>query len=658
MRNVTATFCVALCAVLMVATVTQAQTPTPPKARISVLGVSAEMLKAQIPGMDKPSNGLPNVAKGDKVYLQTGGVISLNTGATKWSTATFTFTEKPATSNVTFEKIDDITYYFVADVEGTYRIEMICSDDANVLDTNTVVVNVAKYVGVGGIVGSGATPPECSVCHAPKAATWAGTMHSQAILVIDVNTHFTAECLPCHTTGSPNTEAEGDGWAHRARVLGWVFPTVIQAGNWDAIKANYPELAKVANVQCESCHGPGSAHNGVKADNKTAISMTASQCRQCHDAPDHHPQFQEFANAGHAISMTSGTNPEGINRGSKTSTTSDCARCHTTNGYVDVAIKGAQYTSAPYATPAPVNCIACHDPHENANPSQLRKAVDESCTYCHSVRLSSHGLHHSHQGPMIKGVDGRELPGYTYRTSAHSAIDTRCVQCHMATPDAAYQDHLGGHTFKVFYDNGTPTDATDDVINQTGCVECHGSGVELETLEETQEEIKALLAELKLLLPLQTNGTPKNPLDTTLTTLQQDLSFNYYFVEYDGSFGVHNFLYSKDLLTASIAVAKTLGVEKIAGPKDFALEQNYPNPFNPSTAIRFSIPTAQTVNIMIYDATGKLINTLVKGQYQAGTYSAQWNGMTDDGVQAQSGVYFYRIMAGNYTATKKMMLVK
>src|SRR3989339_480373 len=103
------------------------------------------MLKAQIPGMDKPSNGLPNVAKGDKVYLQTGGVISLNTGATKWATATFTFTEKPAASNVTFEKIDDITYYFVADVEGTYRIEMICSDDANVLDTNTVVVNVAKY---------------------------------------------------------------------------------------------------------------------------------------------------------------------------------------------------------------------------------------------------------------------------------------------------------------------------------------------------------------------------------------------------------------------------------------------------------------------------------------------------------------------------------
>jgi predicted CXXCH cytochrome family protein len=527
-----------------------------------------------------------------------------------------------------------------------------------VLDTATVVVNVSKYVGIGGIVGSGATPPECRVCHSGIASEWATTMHSNAIMVIETNTHFSAACLPCHTTGSPNVDAEGDGWAHRARVLGWQFPAVIQAGNWDDIKTNFPELAKMANVQCESCHGPGSTHNGVKADSKTAISWSGSQCRQCHDAPDHHPEFQEFANAGHLKSMTEGVNTEYLNRGSKTVVTSDCARCHTTNGYVETHINGAQYSSAPYANPAPVNCIACHDPHANNNPGQLRKTVDESCTFCHSVRLTSRGLHHSHQGPMIKGVDGRELPGYTYRTSAHSAIDTRCVQCHMAKPEAQYQDRLGGHTFKVVYDNGTPDDYSDDVLNQTGCIECHAAGVEMSTMEETQEEIKTLLAELKALLPLATNGNPKPPLDTTLTSLQQDLSYNYYFVDFDGSYGVHNYLYAKDLLTASIAVAKTLGVERIDGPKGFALEQNYPNPFNPSTSIRFSIPTSQDVNITIYDASGKLIYTLVKGQHKAGTYSVQWNGFNDDGTQVRSGVYFYRIVAGNYTATKKMMLVK
>jgi predicted CXXCH cytochrome family protein len=659
MRNVTTTLCVALCAVLMVASVTQAQTVTPPKARITVMGVSAEMLKQNIPGMDKPSNGLPNVAKGDKVYLKAGGVISLNSGATKWATANFTFTEKPAGSNVTFEKIDDITYFFVTDVEGTYRVEMISQDDANVLDTATVVVNVSKYVGIGGIVGSGSTPPECRVCHSGIANTWDATGHAKAIMVIETNTHFASYCLPCHTTGSPNTDAEGDGWAHRARVLGWQFPAVIQVGNWDDIKTNFPELAKMANVQCESCHGPGSTHNAVKTDNKTVVSYTAFQCRQCHDAPEHHPEFQEYDNAGHGFSMVSGLNIESMNRGNKTNTYSDCARCHTANGHVEVHVNGAAFTSAPYANPAPVTCVACHDPHANNHPGQLRKSIDESCTDCHSIRPSSHsGLHTSHQGPMIKGEGGMELPGYTYRTSAHSAIDTRCVQCHMATPDEAYKNKLGGHTFKVMYDNDTPDDHSDDVINQTGCIDCHTGGVELQTMQDTQAEIKLLLNELKSYLKLRSDGNPLYQMDTTLTTTERDIHYNWYFVNNDLSFGVHNFLYAKDLLTASIAVAKTLSVERIDGPKDFALEQNYPNPFNPSTSIRFSIPTAQNVNVTIYDASGKLIYTLVNGQYQAGTYSVQWNGTRGEGISVQSGVYFYRIAAGDYTATKKMMLVK
>ncbi len=659
MRNVSAILAVALCSLLLCAQVAQAQTVTPPKLRVTVVGVSGEMLKAQIPGMDKPSNGLPNVAKGDKVYLQAGGVISLNAGATKWATSNFTFTEKPAGSNATFEKIDDVMYYFIPDAEGTYRVELIAVDDAGKDDTASIAINVAKYVGIGGIVGSGATPPECRVCHADKATSWAGTMHSNAIMPIDNVASFKAYCLPCHTTGSPNTDAEGDGWAHRARVLGWQFPATIAVGNWDAIKTNYPELAKMANVQCESCHGPGSAHNGVKADNKAPVLLSSAQCKQCHDAPDHHPQFQEYANAGHAISLVSGYNTEYTNRGSKTSRDSDCARCHTANGHIEVHVKGATSTSAPYANPAAVTCVACHDPHANNNPAQLRKAVNETCTDCHSVRPSGHsGLHNSHQGPMIKGEGGMEFAGYTYRSSAHSAIETRCVQCHMAAPEAAYQDKLGGHTFKVLFNNDTPDDHTDDVINQTGCIECHGSGVDLETMVETQNEIKALLDEFKGYLRLRSDGRPLFLNDTTLTTTEKDLHFNYFFVANDNSFGVHNYLYSKDLLTASIAVAKTLEVEQIGAPKGFALDQNYPNPFNPTTTIRFSIPTAQNVTVTIHDATGKLVYTLVNGHYQAGTYSAKWNATLGEAIPAQSGVYFYRISAGDFTATRKMMLVK
>jgi predicted CXXCH cytochrome family protein len=661
MRLVTATFCATMVSMLLLASFVQAQTVTPPKARIHVLGVSGEMLKQQIPGMDKPSNGLPNVAKGDKVYLRSAGVISLNSGATKWASASFSFTDKPSASTATFERIDDVTYFFIPDEEGTYVVEMDSEDDAGQSGTATVTVNVGKYVGIGGIVGSSATPPECRVCHSAKAAEWEGTMHARAIMPIDYSSNFAAYCLPCHTTGSPNADAEGDGWAHRARVLGWTFPSVIQAGNWDDIKANFPELAKMANVQCESCHGPSGSHGltGNKADNRTAISYTAYQCRQCHDAPDHHPEFQEYDNAAHSTSMTSGLNTESMNRGNATNTMSDCARCHTANGHVEVHIKGAQFSSAPYANPAAVTCIACHDPHANNNPAQLRKPVNESCIDCHSIRPSGHsGLHSSHQGPMIKGEGGAELPGYTYRSSAHSAIDSRCVQCHMAAPEEQYKDKLGGHTFKVMYDNDTPDDVSDDVINQTGCIECHTGGVALQSMHETQDEIRALLDELKSYLKLRADGRPLFQMDPSLSTTEADLHYNWYFVTNDNSFGVHNYLYSKDLLTASIAVAKTLNVEHIGGPRSFALEQNYPNPFNPSTTIRFSIPTAQDVTISIFDASGTLIYTLVNNQFQAGTYSVQWNGTRGLGESVPSGVYFYRISAGEYNATKKMMLVK
>ncbi|MHB1051029.1 MAG: phospholipase D-like domain-containing protein [Bacteroidota bacterium] len=88
-------------------------------------------------------------------------------------------------------------------------------------------------------------------------------------------------------------------------------------------------------------------------------------------------------------------------------------------------------------------------------------------------------------------------------------------------------------------------------------------------------------------------------------------------------------------------------------PADFALEQNYPNPFNPATTVRFSVADARFVTLKVFDILGREVATLVNEQLRPGNYSIQWNGSS-----LASGVYFYRIEAGNFRQTKKMLLQK
>ena len=88
-------------------------------------------------------------------------------------------------------------------------------------------------------------------------------------------------------------------------------------------------------------------------------------------------------------------------------------------------------------------------------------------------------------------------------------------------------------------------------------------------------------------------------------------------------------------------------------PDRFSLSQNYPNPFNPVTNIEFSVPHSGLVNITVYDALGREIETLVSDELNPGTYNAAW-----DASGYNSGVYFYRFTSGSFTETKKMILVK
>jgi hypothetical protein len=94
-------------------------------------------------------------------------------------------------------------------------------------------------------------------------------------------------------------------------------------------------------------------------------------------------------------------------------------------------------------------------------------------------------------------------------------------------------------------------------------------------------------------------------------------------------------------------------------PEEFTLAQNFPNPFNPSTVIRFTVAQPGPVSLKVYDVAGREVATLVDGFHQPGSYDAVFDiGTASSGRGLASGVYFYRVTAGKYTATKKMVLVK
>lgn len=108
--------------------------------------------------------------------------------------------------------------------------------------------------------------------------------------------------------------------------------------------------------------------------------------------------------------------------------------------------------------------------------------------------------------------------------------------------------------------------------------------------------------------------------------------------------------------TAVFQVDNTTGMSDNLGqevPSTFSLSQNYPNPFNPTTVIQFSVPYTTKVMINLYNLLGKEIRTLVNKEYNSGIYELEVNG-----DNLPSGVYFYRISAGNFSAVKKMQIIK
>lgn len=116
--------------------------------------------------------------------------------------------------------------------------------------------------------------------------------------------------------------------------------------------------------------------------------------------------------------------------------------------------------------------------------------------------------------------------------------------------------------------------------------------------------------------------------------------------------------YSRNLgLNSGIELEKLINYTDVEKENDiqtaFQLNQNYSNPFNPVTTITYSLPVASNVTLKIFDASGREVTTLENKYRNAGTYKIDF-----DAKQLASGIYFYRIEAGKYVSTRKLVLVK
>jgi hypothetical protein len=110
------------------------------------------------------------------------------------------------------------------------------------------------------------------------------------------------------------------------------------------------------------------------------------------------------------------------------------------------------------------------------------------------------------------------------------------------------------------------------------------------------------------------------------------------------------------IMNTGVNINPVIGIPHVSNntmPTNYSLEQNYPNPFNPLTDITFSIPKAGLVQLIVYDVLGKEIEVLAKESYQPGKYTVKF-----DASRLASGVYFYTLRVNDFTATKKMMVIK
>ncbi len=408
---------------------------------------------------------------------------------------------------------------FMPDIAGEYNLAV-----TDIAANKTVNLTIFAGTWKGMITGQDANgrpvpDAQCMGCHVQNTphfdlfTPWKKSGHAE-IFTQNVNTpngHYGPSCLGCHSVGYNDTAVKNGGIDEAPNFSAFLTSGLLthgDAGNWTKILAQFPETARLANIQCENCHGPQDSAAHMKKDG-SRMSLSSNVCGSCHGEPARHGRFQQWQLSKHAnyeTAMSEGTNPS-------------CAKCHSAQGFVAWADKGfsSAAINVTWTTDEvhPQTCQTCHEPHSIGTTSgnsdtnaQVRLngstpmldagftatnvGTAATCMACHNGRRGLRDDAHfdvtdmsraPHVGPQADVVMGQNLYfAKVGNRGFHAMVQDSCVTCHMEkTPPPADLSLPGVGTNHTFY------------ASNTICSKCH---TEI-TADSVQGPVEAKLESLK-----------------------------------------------------------------------------------------------------------------------------------------------------------------
>ena len=481
----------------------------------------------------------------------------------------------------------DTVQYFMTDVQGRYDLTLVVTDENGNTAEATKMIYATTYVGYG---GQNPTDMQCGYCHEDMVAAWLETGHSDMLIRgLDgtLSDHYGEGCISCHTTGYG--PGENGGFDDLQAEYGWEFPVdeeghaVLEEGGYAAFAEAYPEVAELANIQCESCHGPGYLHvmEATRREPMISRALNYGTCAQCHAEEPYHVYPLQWEKSGHGdIVSRAFTYPTDEDH-------AECVRCHSGAGFIDFAAgEDVEDQRVDYQ---PITCAVCHDPHDATNPNQLRVVdtavlpdgteltglgANATCMSCHNARRDANSIvsgaleggrfstPHYSTGAELMHATG----GYSWGMELPSSGHNDCIGCHMAeTPgrdedgnDLPGRHEIGEHTFSIVNEEG--------VANVAACQTCHTglTTIDFESARDydgdgAYESVTAEVAGLQELLQaaLEANGVVvlgHYPYLELPEDAGEDIfgaAWNLKFSQSGGS-AIHNFRYTVALLQLSI----------------------------------------------------------------------------------------------------------
>ncbi len=455
-----------------------------------------------------PAGGVADVPVGVPVLMRGKGQAGFN-----WQLAS------PANSKAALDDAGGRDPFFTPDVAGKYTVrEAVSGFTVDIYAGNWVGVITGQYRSGNPLAGN------CTLCHngidAPdKFSSWRASGHAAIFTEnLESNPNYKEDCFACHTVGF-NKSAKNGGFGDAPDYASFLSSGILGSPgskNWDIMLRDFPRSARLANVQCESCHGPngGSVLHPDLLFDAGRKSISAGVCGTCHGQSrgyGHLAQWKESAHSHFDLVYEEATVE------SRGATAAHCGRCHSGQGFLTwlkqgnltAQIQGAGGNASPDELRSlglttdkadPQTCAVCHDPHQPGITLDVHRAntrvtgntgllpagfeaknigYGAMCVTCHNTRNGRHNdtsppsnfaaPHSAAQGDILMGENAYFLPG---SLSSHARIADSCAACHMGTffppPEAGFDPSGKDHSFTA---------------SLNVCADCHGDKIDPKAIE-------------------------------------------------------------------------------------------------------------------------------------------------------------------------------